>query len=230
MWGWRISLRMWISRATLSTSLTSCIFSFSSILTATFSLVRLWLPSLTFPNVPFPIVLPIKFSHIRTLTQHVVPNIFELTLRLTRIPSCLLLRHCLLLLSIYRRGLFALRGHCGHRLGCVAATTRVRSRVLVDRLLSLMLRCGCSCVDDLCGGQIRRGQLCGRGCCRVVVVCARGDWLVVRVGGLLLLGRSRGWMGLVERVGWGLEHEGVRDGGWSGRGICHFINILKFSG
>lgn len=55
--GWRMSLRMWIYRATLYTSATSMILSFYSILTATFWPVRVCIADLTFPKVPFPIVL-----------------------------------------------------------------------------------------------------------------------------------------------------------------------------
>ena len=52
-----VILRIWSYRETLSTSVTSLIFSFSRILMATGSLVVLWIASLTFPKVPFPIVL-----------------------------------------------------------------------------------------------------------------------------------------------------------------------------
>ncbi len=60
MCGCRISLRMCISRETLSTSVTSTILSFSRIFMATFSPTRVCLPSFTLPKVPSPIVLPIQ--------------------------------------------------------------------------------------------------------------------------------------------------------------------------
>ena len=59
IFGCLVSLRIWISLETLSTSATSEILSFSRIFTATLSPVRIWVPFLTFPNVPSPIVLPI---------------------------------------------------------------------------------------------------------------------------------------------------------------------------
>lgn len=46
--------KMCISLVTLSTSLWSLILSFSKIFIATFSYVIKWVPSLTFPNVPYP--------------------------------------------------------------------------------------------------------------------------------------------------------------------------------
>lgn len=55
--GCRMSLSMWISRATLSTSATSMILSFSRILIATFSPLGMCMPSLTLPKVPLPKVL-----------------------------------------------------------------------------------------------------------------------------------------------------------------------------
>lgn len=58
MLGCLISFRMWISRDTRYTSATSTIFSFSRILTATFSPVRIWMAALTLPKVPLPRVLP----------------------------------------------------------------------------------------------------------------------------------------------------------------------------
>jgi len=49
---------MCISLDTLYTSATSIIFYLTRILIATFSPVRVWVASLTFPKVPSPIVLP----------------------------------------------------------------------------------------------------------------------------------------------------------------------------
>jgi len=53
-----MSLRMWISRETRSTSATSTIFYLSKILMATFSPVGMWMADLTLPKVPLPRVLP----------------------------------------------------------------------------------------------------------------------------------------------------------------------------
>ena len=50
--------KMWISLDTLSTSAFSTILSFSKIFIATFSLVTVWIPSLTLPKVPYPMDLP----------------------------------------------------------------------------------------------------------------------------------------------------------------------------
>ena len=58
MLGCLMSLRMWISRETRSTSATSTIFYLSKILMATFSPVGMWMADLTLPKVPLPIVLP----------------------------------------------------------------------------------------------------------------------------------------------------------------------------
>ncbi len=60
MLGCRISFRICISRETLSTSATSIIFDLTNIFMATFSPVGIWTANLTFPNVPYPIVLPSK--------------------------------------------------------------------------------------------------------------------------------------------------------------------------
>lgn len=57
MLGCLISLRICISRDTLSISLWSLIWVFSSILTATFSPVGMWIPLFTVENVPAPRVL-----------------------------------------------------------------------------------------------------------------------------------------------------------------------------
>jgi hypothetical protein len=173
MWGWRISLRIWISLATRSTSLTSCIFSFSSILTATFSLVRLWFPSLTLPNVPFPIVLPIKSKKRKIHTKDIVADIFELTLRLrwigviwvwNSICCCRRGSRILLLLSVLWGGgcLFALRGHCGHGFRGVTPASGVGLlRVLVNWILSLVVmvvgRMGPIALDYLGRCQVRGG-------------------------------------------------------------------------
>lgn len=70
MLGCLISLRMWISRETRSTSATSIIFSFSRILIATFSPVGMWVADLTFPKVPFPNVFP---QIGRRRTNHIAP-------------------------------------------------------------------------------------------------------------------------------------------------------------
>lgn len=57
-WGCWTIFRIWISLETRSTSATSTILLFSRILTATRALVRMWVPILTFPKVPSPIVFP----------------------------------------------------------------------------------------------------------------------------------------------------------------------------
>ena len=59
--GWRMSFRIWISLLTLSISLISAIFFFSSILMATFCSVSSCIANLTFPKVPWPRV----FSFVR---------------------------------------------------------------------------------------------------------------------------------------------------------------------
>ena len=53
-----MSLRIWISLETLSTSVTSMILSFSKIFIATVSPVSVCFPFFTLPNVPSPIVFP----------------------------------------------------------------------------------------------------------------------------------------------------------------------------
>jgi hypothetical protein len=58
--GWRINFNMCIYLDTLYTSATSIIFYLTNILIATRYPVNVWVPSLTFPNVPSPIVLPIR--------------------------------------------------------------------------------------------------------------------------------------------------------------------------
>jgi hypothetical protein len=60
MEGCLISLSICIYLDTLSTSATSIIFYLTRILIATLYPVRVCVPSLTFPNVPYPIVLPIR--------------------------------------------------------------------------------------------------------------------------------------------------------------------------
>lgn len=91
IFGCLMSFKIWISLATLSTSATSEILSFSKILTATyswlwlgghtFSPVMVWLPNFTLPKVPSPIVLPewiILFP-----TYDIIANAFPLHLSLT---------------------------------------------------------------------------------------------------------------------------------------------------
>ena len=77
MFGWRISLRMWISLATLSTSETSVMRSFSRILMATFSPVKSCVPNFTFPKVPSPIDFSEITSRNDNLTYWVMPNVFS---------------------------------------------------------------------------------------------------------------------------------------------------------
>ena len=64
-WGCLNILSIYISLVTRSTSEASTIFYFSSILIATFSPVRTWVPSFTLPNVPSPNVLPLKRVKIK---------------------------------------------------------------------------------------------------------------------------------------------------------------------
>lgn len=59
MWGCLSNFKICSSLETRSTSVTSMILSFSSILIATFSPVKICLPILTLPKVPSPIVFPI---------------------------------------------------------------------------------------------------------------------------------------------------------------------------
>ncbi len=64
---------MLISRVTRSTSDLLSMRSFSKILMATFSPVIVWVPTLTFPNVPYPSDRPNPLK-IEWLTNNVMPN------------------------------------------------------------------------------------------------------------------------------------------------------------
>lgn len=97
---------MCISLVTLSTSDWSFILSFSRILIATFSPVSRWVPSLTFPKVPWPRDLPLDINYLfMKLTNYIMSNLSVICSSL----GFLLLILCILFLLSLRCSIILIR-------------------------------------------------------------------------------------------------------------------------